>query len=519
MARLTTFSKFLITLVILAALFFLGRYLLNNTEFGRNLKQKSAETGTDTGQTGKAVKGDDDVLKVQLFTWGGYAPGLYYNNGSEPNTESRYYKDYGLKVKFILMDDFNATREAWKADQVHLIGQTADALPTEMEAYAQYQPTAIMQVDWSRGGDAIVVRRGINSVNDLKGKKVAVTPSTPSQTLLITLLDAAGMSLRDITIVPSNDNPQAAQIFRSGEADAAVVWSPDDIFLTRDVPGSKVLESTRGASNVIADIFYGKKSFIDANRDKINKFYEGWMKGAAEINSDDVAKNRAAEVMAKVMNLSKEDALGAIDNTRLCTHGDNRNFFGLNNNYRGVTGDMIYSKMAKRFAELGFAGKNLPPWRNVAYSGGVQSANLQGSEHDAEPSKQFEAPTPADRTRKAVASKPITINFPTGSSTLSENAKTIIDLQFGDVIKSFANARVRIEGNTDNVGNRNMNMALSRKRAEAVANYLRREYDLNMNKFIIVGNGPDKPVPGCERNQNAACKAKNRRTDFQLITQ
>jgi NitT/TauT family transport system substrate-binding protein len=76
---------------------------------------------------------------------------------------------------------------------------------------------------------------------------------------------------------------------------------------------------------------------------------------------------------------------------------------------------------------------------------------------------------------------------------------------------------VRIEGNTDNVGSKQMNMDLSQKRAQAVANYLATEYGIDKNRFIIIGNGPDKPVPGCEQNQNDVCKAKNRRTDFQLV--
>jgi len=62
-----------------------------------------------------------------------------------------------------------------------------------------------------------------------------------------------------------------------------------------------------------------------------------------------------------------------------------------------------------------------------------------------------------------------------------------------------------------------MNVQLSQKRAQAVAAYLKSTYNMDANRFVIVGNGPDKPVAGCEQNQNAACKAKNRRTDFQLI--
>jgi NitT/TauT family transport system substrate-binding protein len=37
------------------------------------------------------------------------------------------------------------------------------------------------------------------------------------------------------------------------------------------------------------------------------------------------------------------------------------------------------------------------------------------------------------------------------------------------------------------------------------------------NRFIIVGNGPDKPIAGCENNDTEDCKSKNRRTDFEII--
>ena len=58
---------------------------------------------------------------------------------------------------------------------------------------------------------------------------------------------------------------------------------------------------------------------------------------------------------------------------------------------------------------------------------------------------------------------------------------------------------------------------LSQRRAKAVANYLQDAYGMNPNRLVIVGNGPSKPVKGCEQNQDDACKAKNRRTEFQLI--
>ncbi|HQU53116.1 MAG TPA: OmpA family protein, partial [Saprospiraceae bacterium] len=118
---------------------------------------------------------------------------------------------------------------------------------------------------------------------------------------------------------------------------------------------------------------------------------------------------------------------------------------------------------------------------------------------------------------EAVASKPISINFASGQYALTENAKTIIDLQFAEIARTFAQSRIRIEGNTDNVGSHASNVELSKKRAQAVADYLRTTYALDPNRFVILGNGPDKPVAGCESNATPECRAKNRRTDFQII--
>ncbi|HNE48180.1 MAG TPA: hypothetical protein PK806_03300, partial [Saprospiraceae bacterium] len=184
--RLTTFSKILITALILGVIFFGFKYFLNNTNMGKDLKKNSENIDNSSGTSilGGGKK-DDDVITVQMFTWGGYVPGLYFNEGAQASTNSRFYKDYGIKVEFKLIDDFDASRNAWKSGDVDLLGNEVSAMATEMTGLGPYQPQIVLQCDWSRGGDAIVAKRGINSFNDLKGKVVAVTPSTPSMTFLL----------------------------------------------------------------------------------------------------------------------------------------------------------------------------------------------------------------------------------------------------------------------------------------------------------------------------------------------
>lgn len=519
--RLTTFSKLLITLLIVGGVVLAGNYLIKQTEWGRALLQKAGEGDFSSGEDQKSTTGgkDDDVLTVQLVTWGGYAPGLYFNEGSEASMQSRFYKDYGIKVRFVKNDDLMAALNAWIADEYDILVQTADAFPlyTFPDDLREFDPQVFMQVDWSRGGDVLIAKRGINTINDLKGKRIAVTEPAPSQTLLVSALEAAGLRYGDVQVAAAQDPVVASQMFKAPDIDAAVVWSPFDAEAIREVPGSKVLVTTREQSHIIADIFFAKASFIRDNRETIHKFYEGWMKGVAELHNNPSNQDKAARYLAEFLDFSLEDAQGAMANVRWTSHGDNQDFFGLNPSYRGVKGADLYDKMSKTFFELGQAEKMAPPWRNVIYTGAVQAANLQGRGYESESAPAFSAPTQKEKQAPALASKPVSINFETGRHTLSENAKTIIDLQFADVARSFATMRVRIEGNTDNVGSRNMNMELSRKRAQAVADYLHQTYGMDRNRFVIVGNGPDKPASGCESNGTEECRARNRRTEFQLV--
>lgn len=535
--RLTMFSKLLLTILIVGAIVFGGKYLLDNTAIGGELQNQvermekdqasnpdnasSDISNSDDSNRGNFSGDDDDVIKIGVVTWGGYAGGQYFNEGFEASRNSRFYKDYGLKVEFKVLDDFEASRNAFRADEVNLLWATIDAFPTEVNGLSDFDPVIVMQADWSRGGDAVVARRGITKVSDLKGKKIAVAELTPSHSFLIWLLEAGGLSTSDVEIVPQASAIDAAEIFKSQRVDAAVVWSPDDILCVKAVPGSRVLENTKSAAYIIADVFMAKRAYVERNRNDLQKLYEGWMTGAAEINSSSRSRRKAAQILAREFTergtaLTSDEADEMIGNVRLTTHGDNKNFFGLNSNYKGVSGNNLYSSMAERYRDLGFIEGRVPAWRQINYPQLVNSTSLTQEMHFAEASKSFEAVTEADETKAAIATKQVSIRFRTGEFHLDENAKYIIDKEFVDIARAFGNSRIRIEGNTDSTGDYTRNVQLSRQRAQSVADYFVNEYGMPRNRFVIVGNGPDKPVAS---NNTDAGRAQNRRTDFELIAE
>jgi len=510
--KLTPFAKLLIVGGILAAVAF-GSKALGLWDY---FKEKQAEIQENEANGDSGRSDGDKVIKIGVVTWGGYAGGQYFNKSFKANKESRFYKDYGFKVQFELLDDFDASRDAWRTGKIDLMWATIDAFTTEVKQMEEYEPQVIFQSDWSRGGDAVVVRRGINSVSDLKGKKVAFAQMTPSHTFLLWLLDAGGLAYEDIQAVKVANAIDAAKAFTSGSVDAAVVWSPDDADCVAKVAGSKVLQSTKGASHIIADVFVAKKKYVEANRKDLENLLRGWFKGAAEINASDAARKEAATILADGTGLDEGFFYDAIGNVRLCTYGDNLNFYGLNSDYSGVTAEQIYNKMEIKYKKAGAITEPIQNWRLVGNSSLLKAVSDLKTEkgQEAEGQTGFTEVTDEIAHKEAISTKQVSINFPSGKYNLDENMKTIIDLQFLDIAKSFANARIRIEGNTDDTGSREGNISISKKRAQAVADYLITVHKFDKNRFIIVGNGPDKPVAS---NGTEDGRSQNRRTEFKLV--
>ena len=513
-------GKFALIFIIMAAigggLWWGG--LLDNVAPGGPDKIAADNSASNSNIPSESTPEGVTTYRVGVVDWGGYVGGYLFNKGFAPTTNSRFYKDYGFLVEFITMNDFDASRAAWKADNIDLMWATTGSFSTEAVGMKELSPKILFQTDWSRGGDAIVVRKGINTVSDLKGKTIAVAPMTPSHTFLINLLEVSGLKESDVTLVTKANAIDAAGDFMNKQVDAAIVWSPDDRACVETVSGSKILQSTKEASNIIADVFFAKESFINAHKSDLIKLYEGWMIGDAEINSSEESKSEAAQILAdNSAAFDKAGAIAAINNVRLTTNGDNLNYFGINKNYKGVTGEKLYSTMTSKYKKAGYISPSENTyWRDVAYSNIVSSASLSGDKQNAEGIKSFTAPVEAmyDQAKtQAVAAKKVSITFATGAFALDGNSEYIIDKEMAEIAKQFGNSRIRIAGNTDNTGSAATNEKLSKKRAQSVANYLVNTFGFDKNRFVVIGNGPKQAISDGVSGSNE----NYRRTDFELI--
>jgi len=457
-------------------------------------------------------------MVISLNTWSGFAPVVWMNDGKAANKTSRMYTEFGLKLQINQMDVRTTCIEALKSGQVDAVYTTTDISPTEMGAMgdlAKIGVVQILKIDDSRGADVIVAMPGINSVADMKGKKVAYAEGTASHSLLLNVLETAGLTMADIIPVKVTDGIEAASRFKGGVVDVAVVWSPDDGDCIAAFSGAHRLASTEDAPYIIMDGLLTTKANLE-DEDKFQnlvKLCKAWLTANAEMVNA-TKREAAAKTFAKAFEFDEFVVLDGVNKVRFSTYGDNLNFFGLNPQFTGVTGEKLYSRMSIVYGDLGLSKSPLP-WKQVSESSVIEAIkDLTDPMHAAEGSISFAPATSTEIAAPALATKRVTVNFPTNSANLDEYARTIINREMGGIAQNFANVRVRIEGNTDNTGDFSYNVELSKKRAQAVADYLVKYYKFDKNRFIVIGNGPSKPLAG---NSTEAGRAANRRTDFELV--
>jgi NitT/TauT family transport system substrate-binding protein len=469
----------------------------------------------------KSMGASSADLRGGMNNFSGFAPGIWINGGNKPNKESRMYKEFGLTLEVIVQDDMNKLISSLKSGDLDFIFTTTDISPISMEEggdLAQMTVQQFLKIDDSRGADVFIVDQSIQSVEQLKGKKIACALGFPSNTLLHATLEAGGLTEKDVQILTFPDPMSAKNAYISGNSDATVVWSPDDIACLEARP-SKVLTSTQLMPNIIMDGFVAKKDVLEKKKDLFVAFSRAWLTANAEMN-DRAKLAEAAQVYKVAFEVADpvKDIVEGMKMVHFATYGDNINFFGLSTDYAGITGQMLYNKMARVYKNgYGNNLKSIVPWNLASNPAIVQAiTGLSGEIHQAEGQIAFEpvTSTTAAVQKPALATKSVSVNFDVNSSLLAQTERDKIRREVGATTLELAGFRVRIEGNTDSTGSRDLNVALSRQRAQAVADYLIKEYGFDPNRFIVVGNGPDKPVAA---NDSELGRARNRRTDFEFI--
>ena len=492
---------------------------VSSTDFGA-LKNAPPDPDRGTGSQGVAagaLAGTGKLtrpLVVAINTWAGHAPGIVYNGGLDPGAASLYRKNFGLDVKFVLLEDPAAKLAAFRNGDVDIMWNTVDNWAREASILAEQNQKAksVIMQDWSRGGDGIVSLSSINAVEDLKGRKIACTQFTPSHFLLLYLLAQSGLSPEDRGVVERNiiftqDAPAAAAMFKARQVDAAVTWEPDlSSAVTARGDEAHVLVSTTAATNIIADTLCARQNVIDQAPETVRDFVRGWFDGIEMLKKDPAG---SYAVVAKALKLDSETVSGMLSGLKLTPFADNAQFYGLAGGHAHY--ETLFDTAFVIWRKKGLVTRpvDAKDWADTRFLTAV--APLYPGERVEEPKVAAKAPSSRDR---AIINKQIEIHFTPGSDEIMPGSYFVLDA-LGDTMTSFGNTYLRVEGNTDSTGPAAVNMTLSERRALAVKNYILKTFpNIQAPRFQTIGRGSSNPVAS---NTTETGRQLNRRTEIKVI--
>jgi outer membrane protein OmpA-like peptidoglycan-associated protein len=107
-----------------------------------------------------------------------------------------------------------------------------------------------------------------------------------------------------------------------------------------------------------------------------------------------------------------------------------------------------------------------------------------------------------------------TVNFKLNSDKLDSDAKHQVDEMAASGGK-YKRYFIGVEGFTDQTGSEAYNVALSRRRADAVVAYLVSGHDIPVYRIQMIGLGKDKPV---DEGKSPSSRAKNRRVEVTVYS-
>ena len=327
-------------------------------------------------------------LSVPYITWGGDMATFYANGGLATQPDSIFARQ-GLDLKLTPGDDFVKQVQDYLAGKTPFLRGTFRMIGMASEIIGKdprTQGMVIMQMTWS-AGDHMVVRKGIKSAKDLKGKTVVLQSGGPHVGMLDDILKTAKLTWRDVKIIWASDltataNSPAEMFRKDKDIDACFVITPDMIGLCGGlhntgsgaegtVKGSRVLVSTADLSRSIADVYVCRKDFFNANRDLVTKFVAGYLKACEEvIDLKNQYESKGSRNYMKLLKLTQdiygketiptleEDAHGLLVDCTFVGHPGNVAFFHQENNLHGF--DKLQESALDLAVSQGYASKRTP---------------------------------------------------------------------------------------------------------------------------------------------------------------
>jgi NitT/TauT family transport system substrate-binding protein len=480
----------------------------------------------------------DNTVRFALNVWAGWGPIILANEGFKPGKIWKTPDGGQFKVELVLIDDPVAMRNAYAAGEIHIGWATLDMVPLFVDGFTKagdnrVMPRIYQQIDWSNGGDGIVVRENVRSVADLRGKKLVLAQNSPSQYFALNMLVAGGLQPSEVEMVYTNTAFEAARAFEAQkEIAGAVSWAPD-IYNLAEVKGNRMLVTTGTANKLIADVWFARADFAKDNPGIIESLVRNIFDAMEALKLQE-NKQKCAELMAAGYDIPAKDAMTMFGDAHSTNWAENYQFFLNQNNPTNF--ERVWKQAYYLYRRIGSIVNPPVPFDQIMDFSVIEKLGREEKYRSQKDEYQITlAPKTVSEIKaesEEILTNTVVIHFypnswdlrkkvtkKVGDKEVEESYDPTVDMVLEDIAKlteQFGAARVIIEGHTDATMRGLVPAAmvkdLSMNRANAVKEALVAKYNLVPNKFSVVGMGWEKPADSTDPMNHA----KNRRVEIKV---
>jgi NitT/TauT family transport system substrate-binding protein len=220
--------------------------------------------------------------------------------------EKGYFEEEGVNAEIVLINDDSQLVSALASNKVQMLISAADF--TTILADAGIDAPQIFSTDTGYGSDGLVVKNDINSISDLKGKKVHLALGFPSHFFFRFMAEKTGLQADDVEFV----NITADQVgagFVAGQIDYGMTWEPWLSKASERTDG-KVLFTSREEDGIITDTIVARRDLIENRREDVKRIMRAFFKGVEFWKEN---PEEANAIMAKNFNIPVDEYSAMMD--------------------------------------------------------------------------------------------------------------------------------------------------------------------------------------------------------------
>ena len=239
-----------------------------------------------------------------------YMPDYASLNGLISAVELGYFEDENIDVELTEFADGPTVIQAMESGSIDIgyIGQGAHKLCINGRA-------DIFALAHVSNSDGVIgsKEKGTDTIEGLKGKKIAYSSGTSSEDILKKTLAKGGMTMDDITAIDM-DATNIVTAMISGSVDACATWVPNSLKVLQEVDDAIQLtdNKTFRADTVSLDSWIVMKKYSEENRDLLVRFARALYKGF-DYRADHSHDDEVCGWIADKIKLEKDSLLDQVE--------------------------------------------------------------------------------------------------------------------------------------------------------------------------------------------------------------